>query len=41
MLVAIEMKPNPSAPLHAMYTGDQERLVWKTCVLHKLVRVPS
>lgn len=40
MLVAVEMKPNPSALLHAMYTGPQERLVWKTCALHSLVRVP-
>lgn len=41
MLVAIEMKPNLSAPLHARYTGAWERLVWKTCALHRLVRVPS
>lgn len=41
MPVTVEMKPNPSATLHAMYTGAQERLVWKTCALHNLVRVPS
>lgn len=41
MLVTIEMKPNLFVPLHARYTGLQERLVWKTCALHNLVRVPS
>lgn len=41
MLVTIEMKSNLSGPLHARYTEGQERLVWKTCSPHNLVRVPS
>lgn len=40
MPVTIEMKPNFSVPLHARYIRPQERLVWKTCALHNLVRVP-